>query len=183
MTGTPALAAAWLLVSATVASAAPPPAGVPVAKGDTVTFELTALPDRFEGEATATCTGTRIDATGPVDARCERTFRFELPPGDARMTYLFKPATGKERGIVLPITRERKPVSFVAPSDGTLLAPQPIVFPPEKIDAAARAAAGPQCDLCQGVEFRLVDVKVTRQPIPPGGALPVKIGITTPGKR
>ncbi len=116
MIRTTTLTAMWLLVAAGPALAAPPapsapaPAAIPVRAGDTVSFDLGALPERFEGEAKASCLGTRIAATGPVEARCERLFRFEVAPGDARMTFVFKGAAaagGRERRIELPLTRER----------------------------------------------------------------------------
>jgi hypothetical protein len=170
-------------LAASAAMAAPPAAtpedGVRLGAGDTVAFDLGALPERFEGEAKATCLGTRIAATGPVEARCTRPVRFEVPSGDAKMTFVFKGAGGREQRIELPVTRAKKPVTFVAPSAGTLLGPLPTVFPPETPERAARAAAEPQCSGCRGSGFRLQSVEVTRQPLPPGGgSLPVRLAIT-----
>lgn len=159
-------------------AAAAPDGGVPLRAGDTVAFELGALPERFEGEAKATCLGTRIAATGPVEARCTRPVRFEVPAGDAKMTFVFKGAGGREQRIDLPVTRAKKPVTFVAPTAGTLLEPQPTTFPEGAVERAARAAAEPQCGNCRGVGFRLESVKVTREPLPPDGALPVRLAIT-----
>lgn len=157
---------------------APADAGVPLRAGDTVAFDLGALPERFEGEAKATCLGTRIAATGVVEARCTRPVRFEVPSGDAKMTFVFKGAGGREQRIDLPVTRAKKPVTFVAPTAGTLLQPQPTTFPQETVDRAARAAAEPQCGGCRGQGFRLESVQVTREPLPPGGDLPVRLAIT-----
>jgi hypothetical protein len=160
---------------------APADAGVPLRVGDTVVFDLTALPDRFEGEAKATCLGTRIAATGVVEARCTRPVRFEVQAGDAKMTFLFKGAPaagGREQRIDLPVTRSKKPVTFVAPTAGTLLQPQPTTFPQETVERAARAAAEQQCGGCRGQGFRLESVQVTREPLPPGGDLPVRLAIT-----
>lgn len=171
-----------ILLAAPSALALPPAAapedGVPLRAGDSVTFDLGALPERFEGEARATCVGTRFAATGVVEARCSRPVRFEVPAGDAKMTFVFKGAGGREQRIDLPVTRAKKPVTFVAPSAGTLLQPQPTTFPKETMDRAARAAAEPQCGNCRGSGFRLESVKVTREPLPPDGALPVRLAIT-----
>lgn len=174
-------AAAPALAAPPPAPAASPAASVPLHAGDTVTFDLSGLPERFEGEAKATCLGTRIAATGPVEARCERAFRFEVSPGDARLTFVFRgvaAAGGRERRIDLPILRAKKPVTFVAPSDGALTQPSPTVLPAEVSEKAARAAAATQCGSCVGTGFQLDAVKVTRSPLPPGGDLPVRIGIT-----
>lgn len=182
---TTTLAAISFLATSPAFAAPPAPtgeagsAGIPVRAGDTVGFDLSALPEKFEGEAQAICLGRRVDATGPVAATCERTFKFEISPKEARMTFVFKPASGSDvRRIELPISREKKPVTFVAPSAGTLVQPEPTVLPPETAEKAARAAALQQCAECRGVGFRLDSVKVTRPPLPPGGDLPVRIGIT-----
>ncbi len=66
----------------------------------------------------------------------------------------------------------------MAPSDGTLAQPSPIVLPAGTAEKAARSVAERQCGLCVGEGFRLDTVTVTRDPLPPGGALPIRIGIT-----
>lgn len=166
--------------SAAAAPAAPPaPAATEVARlhaGDTVRFELARLPDSFEGEGLAVCVGTRIAATGPETVRCERPFRFEIPAQESRMTYTFRAPKGAETRISLPITRAATPVTFVAPSDGALLAPEPTPLPEQAIDPAARKVAGQQCAACRGEGFTLESFKVTKRP----GAeeLPVRLAIT-----
>lgn len=174
---------ALLLLLAARTAAAPPSPPAPVAAevaklhaGDTVRFELSALPDSFTGEGRAVCVGTRIAATGPETARCERPFRFEIPAQESRMTYTFRTAKGAESRISLPITRAAKPVTFVAPADGALLAPEPTPMPEQAIEPAARKAAGQQCVACKGEGFALDSFEVTKRP----GAeeLPVRLAIT-----
>jgi len=172
-----------LLMSAAGAAAAPAappaPAAAEVAKlraGDTVKFELSRLPGSFEGEGRAVCVGTRIAATGPETARCERSFRFEIPAQEARMTYTFRAAKGAETRISLPITRDAKPVTFVAPADGALLAPEPTPLPEKGIDPAARKVAEQQCATCKGDGFALESFEVTKRP--GGEELPVRLAIT-----
>lgn len=174
-----ALALFLAVTPAARAGAPPADAGVPLKAGDTVSFDLTALPERFEGEAKATCIGTRIAATGPVEARCVRHVRFEVRADDAKMAFVFRPSTGgRAQRIELPLTRSRKAVTFLTPAAGTLLSPEPTVFPEGTAEKAARAAAEPQCGLCRGEAFRLQSVEVTKPPLPPGGDLPVRLGIT-----
>jgi hypothetical protein len=158
-----------LLLTAASAAPAPPAPPAPVAAevaklhaGDTVRFELSALPDAFGGEGRAVCVGTRITATGPETARCERSFRFEIPAQESRMTYTFRAAKGAESRISLPITRAAKPVTFVAPADGALLAPEPTPLPESAIDPAARKAAEQQCPVCRGEGFTLESFEVTK---------------------
>jgi hypothetical protein len=176
---------AVIVLSATRAAAAPPaasPAGsaIPLKAGDTVRFDLSRLPDALVGEGKALCVGTRIAATGPTEARCEPTFRFEAPAGEMRMVYTFRPAKGGgETPIAIPITRERKPVSFVAPSDGSILSPQPTPFAKGASDGAARRAAEAQCGACQGQGFSLQSFEVTKNPAPPDGSLPVRIEVSS----
>lgn len=174
---------ALLLLSAAGAAAAPPVAPAPVAAevaklraGDTVKFELSRLPESFTGEGRAVCVGTRIAATGPETARCERSFRFEIPARESRMTYTFRAAKGAESRISLPITRDAKPVTFVAPADGALLSPEPTTLPEKGIDPAARKVAEQQCAACKGEGFSLESFEVTKKP--GGEELPVRIGIT-----
>lgn len=178
------LAALASILSVTASAAAEPPgaaaAPIPLARGDSVAFELSRLPDAFEGEGKAVCVGTRISATGPVEARCERPFRFEVPVGDARMVYTFLEKGGRETRIELPITRAAKPVTFVAPADGSLQPPPPTTpFPEEAAERAARKAAGRQCGACAGEGFTLESVEVTKRPGPPDGTLPVRLAVTS----
>lgn len=172
-----------LLLSSGAASAppaSPPPASVKeitkLKAGDTVRFELTSLPASFEGEGRAVCVGTRIAATGPEEARCERSFRFEVPTQESRMTYTFRASKGGDSRIDLPITRTAKPVTFVAPADGALLSPAPTQLPERATDVAARRAAEQQCGACSGKGFELESFEVTKWP----GAetLPVRIAVT-----
>lgn len=176
-------ALAWILTVAASAAAEPPaapPAAIPLSKGDSVAFELKALPDSFDGEGKAVCVGTRIVATGPAEARCLRPFRFTVPADAARMVYTFRAKEGgREVRIELPVTRAAKPVIFVAPSAGSLLSPPPTPFPEEVADRAARKAAAEQCGGCAGEGFALESFEVTKPPLPPGGALPVRIAVTS----
>lgn len=173
------MAAALPAAAAATAPAASAADGTALRKGDTVTFDLSALPRRLEGVGQASCAGTVIQAIGPVESRCQRTFEFEIAPGDARMTFVFRAAPGgRETPVALPVVRSVKPVTFVAPSDGSLLPPAPTAFAPEATDRAARKAAEEQCRRCEGRGFMLESFKVTRQPGPPDGALPVRLQIT-----
>lgn len=166
---------------ATATKAAPAEPPIPVRAGDRVAFDISAFPTGYEGTAKATCRGTVITAVGPEETVCERTYTFEAPPGSARMVYVFRPAQGSgERRIELPLTRERKPVEFVAPSDGALHPPAPIVLPPEAADAAAKRGAARACASCRGSGFELERFEVTRPPAPVGGSLSVAIGISSP---
>jgi hypothetical protein len=161
------LAAALPAAAAAPAPAASAADGTPLQKGDTVTFDLTALPRRLEGGGQAICVGTIITAVGPTASRCERTFEFELAGEGARLTYVFRAASGgRETRVELPVVRSTRPVTFVAPSDGSFLPPAPITFPAEATDRAARKAAGEQCRRCNGQGFTLDSFKVTRQPGP-----------------
>jgi hypothetical protein len=173
-----------LILLSGATAAAPPASPAPAAPkevaklhaGDTVRFELSSLPEVFEGEGSAVCVGTRIAATGPETARCERPYRFEVPVQESRMTYTFRGAKGGESRIDLPITRAAKPVTFVAPSDGSLLSPAPTQLPEQPTDVAARKAAEQQCVACEGKGFTLESFEVTRRP--GGEGLPVRIAIT-----
>jgi hypothetical protein len=173
---------ALVLLSASGALAAAPPAqpaggAVQLKAGDTVEFELDRLPDALEGDGLAICVGLRNSATGPVEATCERPFRFELPSGDAHMVFTFRGSTGRETPVELPVVRSSRPVTFVAPSDGSLLPPGPTSFRSEASDGAARKAAELQCGRCQGTGFKVESFKVTRSPIPAAGSLPVKFKV------
>jgi len=177
--------AVFLALAASTHAAPPPaeaPSAIPLKAGDTVSFDLSALPDRLEGEAKATCIGTRISAIGPTEARCVRPLRFEVDPGDARMTFVFKGAADArrrerpaERRIDLPIRREKRPITFVAPSDGTLDGPSTSDLAADAAEKAANALAARACAGCAGEGFRLEKVEVTREP---AADLPVRIGIT-----
>jgi hypothetical protein len=172
------LALLTLLLGATRAAGADAGA-VPLKAGDQVKFELSALPQAFEGEGKATCTGTRVLATGPTEVPCQQRFRFEVPVEDARMVFTFRAAKGgAERRIELPATRAAKPVAFTAPADGTLLPPAPITLPQDATDRAARQAAVARCGECQGSDFSLTSFEVTRRPVPANGELPVRLAIT-----
>jgi hypothetical protein len=173
----------WILLSGSSALAAPPPVptgggAVALKSGDTVEFDLASLPSALEGAGLATCVGMRNTGTGPVEAKCERPFKFELPADATRMAFTFRGTTGRETPIELPVISSRRPVTFVAPSDGSLLPPGPSSFPQEATDAAARKVAERQCGECEGNAFILDSVKVTRSPVPGAGSLPVKLKIT-----
>jgi len=184
---------AVILLSAARAAGAPPtvpPAAspsappIPVKAGDTIRFDLSRLPNALEGEGKALCVGTRIAATGPTEARCEPTFRFEAPAGEMRIVYTFRPAKGGgETPIALPITRERKPVSFAAPSDGSIVSPPPTPFAKEASDGAARRAAEAQCGECRGQGFSLQSFEVTKSPRPADGSLPIRIEVASGPRR
>lgn len=182
------LLAVTVSLAATSAVAAPPAvmpsAGVALKAGDTVSIDLSALPWRLEGEAKVTCVGVRFVGTGPTESRCVRVVRFDLPADGVRMTLLFKGAGGREQSIDLPVTRSTTPVTFVAPSAGSLLSPKPTVIPPEEVERAAKANAEAQCANCGGQGFKLESVEVTRQPLPPGTSLPFRFSVTStaPGK-
>jgi hypothetical protein len=92
------------------------------------------------------------------------------------MTYTFRGAKGAESRISLPITRAAKPVTFVAPTDGSILAPEPTPLPEQAIDPAARRAAEKQCVACKGEGFALESFVVTKKP--GGEELPVRLAIT-----
>jgi hypothetical protein len=178
-----AAALSWILLSGSSALAAPPPVppadgGVALKTGDTVEFELTGLPSALEGEGLAVCVGTQNAATGPVEARCERTFKFALPADETRMTFTFRGSNGRETPVELPVLRSSRPVTFVAPSDGSLVPPGSSSFQSDTTDAAARRVAERQCGECRGSGFMLDSVKVTRSPIPAPESMPVKLKIT-----
>jgi hypothetical protein len=184
MNWTNAAGLSWILLSASGALAAPPPAkpaggAVALKAGETVEFDLTSLPSALEGDGLATCVGVRNTATGPVAAKCERPFKFELPADDIHMSFTFRGKTGRERSIELPVLRSSRPVTFVAPSDGSLSPPEPSSFPSEATDAAARKVAERRCGECIGNGFILESVKVTRSPVPGPGSLPVKYTVTS----
>jgi hypothetical protein len=184
MNWTNAAGLSWILLSASGALAAPPaaqPAGgpVPLKAGDRVEFDLTSLPSALEGEGLAACVGIQNTATGPVAAKCERPFKFELPADDAHMSFTFRGKAGRERPIELPLLRSSRPVTFIAPSDGSLLPPGPSDFPQKATDAAARKVAERRCGECIGNGFILESVKVTRSPVPGPGSLPVKFTVTS----
>jgi hypothetical protein len=158
---------------------APSGGGVPLRAGDTVEFDLSALPSRYEGAGKAACKGTVLSATGPAEILCERTYRFEVPPGGARTTYLFRAAAGgRESRVEVPVTREKRPVAFTAPADGTLQPPGAVTVPPEATDRAARQAAQAECARCQGASFRLESFEVTQPPKPVDGSGSIRLEIT-----
>lgn len=156
--------------------------GIALRAGDTVQFDLTALPSRYEGAGKAACKGTVIKATGLESAVCERTYRFEVPSGASRMTYLFRAtAGGPESRIELPLTRQRRPIDFAAPSDGALLPPAPVTVPAEVADRAARSTAEAQCAQC-GDGFVLTSFQVTKPPAAVDGSPSIRLKITTAGR-
>ncbi|HSN14088.1 MAG TPA: hypothetical protein VLT61_05610 [Anaeromyxobacteraceae bacterium] len=181
---TPTILALVLAIVPAAARAQAPSAGDGIAlrAGDTVQFDLTALPSRYEGAGKATCTGTVIKATGLEAAVCERTYRFEVPSGASRMTYLFRAtAGGQERRIELPLTRQRRPIDFAAPSDGALLPPAPVTIPAEVADRAARSTAEAQCAQC-GDGFALKSFQVTKPPVAVDGSPSIGLKITSTGR-
>lgn len=158
--------------------AAPAAAQTPLSAGDTVQFDLSALPRSYEGAGKVICKGTVVRATGPQEERCDRTFRFQVPSGAASFTYLFRPkAGGRETSIDLPITRESRAVSFTAPSDGTLTPPAKVGIPPEAADEAARSQASSECEHCEGGDFSVEEVEVTEVPKPVGGTPRIQLRI------
>jgi len=183
---TNAVALCWMLLSANPAAAAPPPApgpaegdAVTLRAGDTVRFEVTKRAAPMRGEGRAVCAGSRVDATGPVDATCERPFSFEVEAAAARLVFTFRPAKGgREARVDVPAAPGAKPVTFVAPSDGSLLSPPPTPFPQEATDGAARKAAEAQCAACKGSGFTLQSFEVTRKPNPADADLPVRLAVT-----
>jgi hypothetical protein len=182
-----ALAATLPAVARAQAPAAAAAGGgaVPLKAGDAVQFDLTALPSRYEGAGKVACKGTVIKATGPETEVCERSYRFEVPSDGSRMTYLFRAAAGgQERRIDLPLTRQRRPIDFAAPADGSLLPPAPVTIPAEVADRAARKTAEAQCARC-GNGFVLTDFEVTKPPAAVDGSPSIGLKITTgqrPGK-
>jgi hypothetical protein len=178
------LALAASLPAAARAQATSPGAGaIPLKAGDAVQFDLTALPSRYEGAGKVACKGTVIKATGLETAVCERTYRFEVPSGGSRMTYLFRAAAGgQERRIELPLTRQRRPIDFAAPADGSLLPPAPVTIPAEVADRAARATAEAQCAQC-GDGFVLTSFEVTKPPAAVDGSPSIGLKIATTGQR
>jgi hypothetical protein len=170
----------FALVAASATHAqAPGGGGVPLRAGDTVEFDLSALPSRYEGAGKAACKGTFLSATGPAEILCERTYRFEVPPGGARTTYLFRAAAGgRESRVEVPLTRERRPVVFTAPADGTLQPPGPVTIPDQATERAARQAAQSECGRCQGASFRLESFEVTQPPKPVDGSGSIRLEIT-----
>lgn len=172
-----------LALAATLPAAAgaqaPASGGLPLRAGDTVQFDLGALPLGYEGAGKAACKGTVVRAIGPQEEGCERTYRFEVPADGSRMTYVFRAADGRETRIDLPLTSDRRPVDFTAPADGSLLPPAPVTIPAEVADRAARAAAGSACGRCPGGGFKVVSFEVTKPPAPVGGSPSVRLKITT----
>ncbi len=171
-----------LAVAATAgpASAQAPGEGIALRARDTVQFDLTALPSRYEGEGKVACKGTVIMATGPEEAVCERTFKFEVPSGGSRMVYVFRAAAGgRESRVELPLTRQRRPEDFTAPADGSLLPPAPVTIPAEVADRAARTTAEAQCAVCRGGVFSLESFEVTKPPAAVDGSPSVRLKITT----
>jgi hypothetical protein len=167
-------------LAAAVLAALPAAAGAQSAirAGATLEFDLSGLPTRYEGGAKATCAGTIVTAAGLTPTTCERTFRFEVPPGGTRMAYVFKAASGGETRIELPIVRSDRPATFTAPADGTLQPPAPSAIPPDVAEAAARAKAVAECRACPGGALEVRDVEVTQEPAPSGGSLSVKVKMT-----
>ena len=158
---------------------APAGGGVPLRAGDTVAFDLSALPKRYEGAGKVACKGAVLSATGPAEVLCERTYRFEVPPGGARTTYVFRATTGgRESRVEVPLTRESSPVSFTAPADGTLQPPGSVTVPYEATERAARQVAQSECGRCQGGTFRLESFEVTQQPKPVDGSGSIRLEIT-----
>lgn len=173
---------ALLLAAAPDPGPAKPPAGsaVPLRAGDTVQFDLTALPSRYEGAGKVTCEGTVILATGPEETLCTRTFRFEVPPGGSQMTYVFRATVGgRETRIPLPLTRQSRPIDFKALAAGSLLSPAPVVIPAEVTDRAAASAAAAGCRGCRGGAFALQSFEVTSPPAPVDGTSSIRLKVTT----
>lgn len=182
MTSLPTTALALLLAAAPDPGPAKPKADDAVAlrAGDAVQFDLTALPSRYEGAGKVTCKGTVILATGPEETLCTRTFRFEVPPDDSRLTYVFRPTVGgRETRIPLPLTRQARPVDFKAPAAGSLLSPAPVVIQAEVTDRAATSAAAAGCRSCRGGAFALQSFEITSPPAPVDGTISVRLKVTT----
>jgi len=172
-----AVTLASILVSASPLGAAAGE-GTVLRAGSIVEFDLSGLPARYEGGGKVVCTGTTVTAVGPTAARCEREYRFEVPPGSTRTTYVFKAAQGgRESRVDLPVVRTEKPVTFIVPADGSLLSPGPAAIPPEAADAAAKATAEAECRKCKGGAFSVESSEVTQEPAPVGGTLSVKLRI------
>ncbi len=183
----PAARGAALFVAAAAAAvvaAAPARAGgrtIALRKGDVAQFDLSALPERHEGQGTASCAGSKMSAIGPTKAECKLSFTFALPPGAATHAYVFRGAKGGEVRIELPSTRGDSPRAFTAPSDGTL---EPVPTPAisrEEVDRAASGAAARQCAACTGgTDFELEKYEITKQP---GGGAPITIRVVQANPR
>jgi hypothetical protein len=179
--------AASLPAAAQRPPAAPAPAaaagaGTALRAGDVVEFDLSGLPSRYEGAGKAVCEGTVIKATGPELAPCERTYRFEVPPGDARMVFTFRAtAGGRESRIEVPLTRARRPISFTAPADGALGSPAPVSLSEEAADRAAKREAVAQCGACRGGAFALKSFEITGVPQAADGSLDLRLKVTSKG--
>lgn len=185
MTTLSTTALALLLAAAAPPLAAAPAAGAGTAlrAGDVVEFDLSGLPSRYEGAGKAVCEGTVIKATGPELAPCERTYRFEVPTGDARMVFTFRAAAGgRESRIEIPLTRARQPISFTAPADGALGSPAPVTLSGEVAERAAKREAAEQCGACRGGEFALVSYEITEAPKAADGSLDLRLKVTSQGK-
>lgn len=181
--GTMFLALALALPAAARAEA-PAGDGIALHAGDTVQFDLSGFPARYEGAGKVACEGTVIKATGLEPATCERSYRFEVPSDGSRMTYVFRATVGgRERAIDLPLTRQARPIDFTAPADGLLAPPAPVTIPAEVAERAARAAARAQCAQCTGGEFTLASYEITSPPVPVDGSPSIRLGIKATGKR
>lgn len=157
--------------------------GVSLRAGDAAEFDLSRLPRRYEGTGKAVCRGTVVGAIGPQESVCERTYRFEVPPGGARATYVFRAASGgRETRVEVPLTRESRPHVFRAPADGTLLPAAPVAIPEEATERAARTAARAECDRCPGAGFVLETFEITAPPAPIDGEGSIRIDITRPSR-
>lgn len=194
-----ALLTCWL-AAPLPAAAQQPPAGAPAAAaapaagagaaagtalraGDVVEFDLSGLPSRYEGAGKAVCEGTVIKATGPELEPCERSYRFELPTGEARMVFTFRAAAGgRESRVEIPLTRAPRPISFTAPADGALGPPAPVTLPGEAAERAAKRAAAAQCAACRGGAFALKSWEITEVPKAADGSLDLRLKVTSQGK-
>jgi hypothetical protein len=176
---TMALLLAALLAAEVARAQAPSGGGVALRAGDSVAFDLSQLPRRYEGAGRAVCRGTVVGAIGPEEKTCERTYRFEVPPGGARTTYVFRPTSGgRESRVEVPMIRESRPVVFRAPADGTLLPAAPLQIPDEATERAARSAARSECGRCQGGAFQLESFEVIEPPEPVDGSGSIRLDIT-----
>ncbi|HSN92694.1 MAG TPA: hypothetical protein VLS93_15795 [Anaeromyxobacteraceae bacterium] len=176
------IAATLSLLAALAASAAgaqAPSGGVPLRAGDVVRFDLSQLPRRYEGTGRVVCRGAVLAATGPEESVCDRTYRFEVPPGGARTTYVFRAASGgRESRVEVPLIRESRPISFTAPADGTIQPGAPVEIPAEAVERAARSAAQAECGRCRGRGFQLEAFEVTDPPRPVDGAGSIRLDVT-----